>query len=417
MKNLSNANQKNQKIYLTPEQKEVIKTLFHSDPDKIDFIIVGRKRKNGSFDHPFWIRTDELAYNLRWIYLPQGCDLYITSQSFTAKGKEIGRKKQYIFSIQNVVIDIDIHDNPSFDKIKEAETIIMNYLSSINFPKPNVINWTGRGIQLWWHLTRNKPCMAFLWNKLVRYMCLIFNSVLLKNKAKAQVDEAASKKINGIFRLPNSYNSNTNTYAIATLIHDDEFTIQELIDIIEPIAIRIYCDKIAAKNNCTYCIAPQNKATTCLNKKRMEFITESIKSENRPVNDELRHNRLLLYYNAAKQVYGADEALNKTNQINSMLFKEPLPQNEINYMINYINTNYNYLKFHNDTFITFGQFEKKWITREEERANKKQKAKREKEERNKKIIELCKQGKKQKEIAKLLHIDRTTVYRVIRKRT
>ena len=39
MKNLSNANQKNQKIYLTPEQKEVIKTLFHSDPDKIDFII------------------------------------------------------------------------------------------------------------------------------------------------------------------------------------------------------------------------------------------------------------------------------------------------------------------------------------------------------------------------------------------
>ena len=140
----------------------------------------------------------------------------------------------------------------------------------------------------------------------------------------------------------------------------------------------------------------------------MEFIVSSIKSENRAIGDEMRNCRLFLYYNAAKQVYGA-EAKNKTYKINK-LFKEPLSMNEINTIIKSID-GYNYLTIHNERFFEIGDFESKsWKTRQQKR----NKQKKSKEERNKKIIELHKLGYKQKDIANLLHIDRTTIYRILK---
>ena len=146
-----------------------------------------------------------------------------------------------------------------------------------------------------------------------------------------------------------------------------------------------------------------------LNQKRVEFITQEIKSQQRAKGDELRNNRLLLYYNAAKQIYEENKAKKKTEEINNY-FREPLPQKEIDNIIKSVDE-YGYLNFSSENFFEFGQLpQEKWETKKSKAAQKKEK----KEKRNKEIIKLHKQGLNNCQIEKKTGIARTTVIRIIK---
>ena len=146
-----------------------------------------------------------------------------------------------------------------------------------------------------------------------------------------------------------------------------------------------------------------------LNQKRLQFITQEIKSQQRAKYDELRNNRLLLYYNAAKQIYPEEDAKAKVKAINEF-FRVPLPEKEIDNIIKSVDQ-YGYLNFSNESFFEFGQLpQEKWETKQSKAKQKKQ----EKEKRDKEIIKLHKQGLSNHQIEKKTGIARTTIIRIIK---
>lgn len=417
MNNLA-TNSNNNKIYLDQDTQDIILALFRQEGGYSEFIKFSAIDQLGNYTDLFWTRTSTLAEKIKDFYVYADCNYYISANTYKTP---FDRTHDNLFCFHNIVIDIDIHDNPDEGELVRAERIISNYLQSISFPLPNVIHWTGRGIQLWFTHWRTTPKCEFLRQKVARFICLLIQEQLDINNSPAKVDFSSSLNPVGIFRLFNSYNSKVGSVSQCDFIHDNQARLEDLLDILDPLAKDYYTKKKIERiqkekqqqnnennnNKKVVNIAPTT-AYNNLNKKRMEFIVSSIKSENRAIGDEMRNCRLFLYYNAAKQVYGA-EAKNKTYKINK-LFKEPLSMNEINTIIKSID-GYNYLTIHNERFFEIGDFDKKtWITKNEKRKIKKSK----KSERNKKINALYKQGYKQKDIANLLHIDRTTIYRILK---
>lgn len=419
MVNLQQTNSNKNKIYLDQDTQDIILALFRQEGGYSEFIKFSAIDQLGNYTDLFWARTSNLAEKIKDFYFYPDCNYYISANTYKTP---FSRTHDNLFCFHNIVIDIDIHNNPDEGELIRAERIVSNYLRSISFPEPNVIHWTGRGIQLWFTHWRTTPKCEFLRQKVARFLCLLIQEQLDINNSLAKVDFSSSLNPVGIFRLFNSYNSKVGAISQCDFIHDNQSRLEDLLVILDPLAKDYFTkkkiekikkekqqqDKENSNNKKVVNIAPTTVYNN-LNKKRMEFITKSIKSENRAIGDEMRNCRLFLYYNAAKQVYGADEAKNKTNEINK-LFKEPLSINEINTIIKSVD-GYNYLTIHNEKFFEIGDFSSKtWITRQQVR-NKNKIAK---AERNKKIIELYKQGYKQKDIANLLNINRTTIYRILK---
>ena len=417
MNNLA-TNSNNNKIYLDQDTQDIILALFRQEGGYSEFIKFSAIDQLGNYTDLFWARTSTLAEKIKDFYLYPDCNYYISANTYKTP---FSRTHDNLFCYHNIVIDIDIHDNPDEGELVRAERIISNYLTSINFPLPNVIHWTGRGIQLWFTHWRTTPKCEFLRQKVARFLCLLIQAQLTMYNSPAKVDFNSSMNPVGIFRLFNSYNSKVGAISQCDFIHDNQSRLEDLLVILDPLAKDYFTkkkiekikkekqqqDKENSNNKKVVNIAPTT-AYNNLNLKRIEFITSSIKNENRAVGDEMRNCRLFLFYNAAKQVYGA-EAKNKTYKINK-LFKEPLSMNEISEIIKSVD-GYNYLTISNERFFEIGDFESKsWKTRQQER----NKNKITKKERNKKIIELYNQNTKPKDIAKELNISIRTVYNILK---
>lgn len=417
MNNLA-TNSNNNKIYLDQDTQDIILALFRQEGGYSEFIKFSAIDQLGNYTDLFWARTSTLAEKIKDFYLYPDCNYYISANTYKTP---FSRTHDNLFCYHNIVIDIDIHDNPDEGELVRAERIISNYLTSINFPLPNVIHWTGRGIQLWFTHWRTTLKCEFLRQKVARFLCLLIQAQLTMYNSPAKVDFNSSMNPVGIFRLFNSYNSKVGAISQCDFIHDNQSRLEDLLVILDPLAKDYFTkkkiekikkekqqqDKENSNNKKVVNIAPTT-AYNNLNLKRIEFITSSIKNENRAVGDEMRNCRLFLFYNAAKQVYGA-EAKNKTYKINK-LFKEPLSMNEISEIIKSVD-GYNYLTISNERFFEIGDFESKsWKTRQQER----NKNKITKKERNKKIIELYNQNTKPKDIAKELNISIRTVYNILK---
>ena len=98
---------------------------------------------------------EQLGEKIKKLNILQSNNYYITAN--TTK-KYRSRAESNLFSINNIVLDFDIHSRMNqHDREELIEDFIWHLkrdLFSVHdgtgIPMPNVIHYTGRGVQLWW---------------------------------------------------------------------------------------------------------------------------------------------------------------------------------------------------------------------------------------------------------------------------
>ena len=123
--------------------------------------ICSQDSTDDSFDNPF----------------PKDVDIYICPNGMKSPYK---RTMDGLINIQNLVIDIDSHQSTKTiaelnEHIKRFESRLIDKL----IIKPNYINRTGRGLQLWFciepcHIALNKICMSVI--DMLCNHCLLYTS-------------------------------------------------------------------------------------------------------------------------------------------------------------------------------------------------------------------------------------------------
>ena len=128
-----------------------------------------------------------------------------------------------LINIQNLVIDIDSHDsNLSIEELNEHIIEFEKQLKKKLIVKPNLINRTGRGIHLWYyiepcHVSLSKICLS-----VIDMLCAHIEDIMTElNETELTLDKASSLKLNGLFRLPFSYNTKAKRWSECSLLHED----------------------------------------------------------------------------------------------------------------------------------------------------------------------------------------------------
>lgn len=187
-------------------------------------------------------------------------DYYITANTFVG---DCGRSQATLFSLTNIVIDLDIH---SLDKLFETDNSenTTDWLKNDNlYDKhrwrmqktdelchdllwrlqrdifgdfmPNVVHLTGRGLQLWWHLEETSSKLLWLYNQVTNNIILLINIFLQDNPELQCVLEAdcrASKNAAGLFRLFGTYNTKTGRQSRYEILHCNSYDLNQLAGIL-----------------------------------------------------------------------------------------------------------------------------------------------------------------------------------------
>jgi hypothetical protein len=158
---------------------------------------------------------------------PKDVDIYICANSMKQGFK---RTIDNLVNIQNLVIDIDYHeDKMSIDELNEHILEFEEKLLDKLVLKPNLINHTGRGMQLWFCI---EPCYVAL-----SKICLSVIDMLCSHIAEIMqelgetvltIDKATSIKLNGLFRLPYTYNTKAKRWSECSIIHDEYPNVNDL---------------------------------------------------------------------------------------------------------------------------------------------------------------------------------------------
>lgn len=269
---------------------------------------------------------------------------YIGANSYTMKVK--CRDEDHIFSLKNIVIDMDCHDKKEEDaesfsylNICKANEFLSWIKKQDAIPTPNLVNFTGRGIQIWYFL---KPCskkLDFLYRTIAERLCEQMQ--IFVDEQGMIVDKVASTGINRIFRIPGTYNPNAHVFSQCIRLSKHRYPLQELqcflsIDLKKKdfcSAINrnvISCNKKESNSSlqakCSHPMKEYNSFSVCRRRCR---VIESIIRSGREV--ESRENLLFLYHNFALSVPDMDADL-AVYQLNR-LFPMPLKDREIKALI------------------------------------------------------------------------------------
>ena len=331
-------------------------------------------------------------------------DYYITANTLTKRE----RKNENLFSLRNIVIDIDCHTEiPNYERDELLQEFIFRMYRDCEIPTPNIIHYTGRGLQLWWCLEEMSRELLFLYKITIKK--IIDRLEQLKTEYKyfdvLEID-GASKNAVGFFRLFDSYNTKTGTKTTTIIKRAEKYKIHfllENIEVIEPEEVPQKQQRAVIDGN-----------YTALNYKRTNFIKWLIQERKAPAGCETRDKILFLFYNAAVQYETREEAKKHTKKLNQT-FREPLDR--IDNIFSYIDEK-GFLKFKNETWLDFlgvNDNERSRYTMQELKSNTTRDIKRKmsKDERNTKILKMKNDGKTNIDIAKILGIAPRTVYNVL----
>lgn len=332
-------------------------------------------------------------------------DYYITANTLTKRE----RKSENLFSLRNIVIDIDCHgpDLTEHERDELLQEFIFRMYRDCEIPTPNIIHHTGRGLQLWWCLEEMAGTLLFLYKITTDRLIKRLNALKDEYPDFQPLDiDGASKNAVGFFRLFGSWNTKTGKATITELKRAEKYNIHYLMENVEIVEQEAPQTAQRAAINGDY---------IALNYKRANFIKWLIQARNAPEGQETRDKLLFLFYNAMVQTTTQEQAQRATEQLNQQ-FKEPLDRMEN--IFSYINEK-GFLKFKNETFLEFlgaNNNERSVYNMQEAKHNGTRDIKRKmtKDERNAQILKMRKNGVSVKEVAEALGIGINTVSRVMK---
>ena len=356
--------------------------------------------------------NDALDY-IKKLFFRNDLNYYITKNSFTGGH----HSDDELFSIDNIVIDLDVHDADW--TLKKYATELDYYIDKLiyiitndyngQFPEFNAVR-SGRGVQLWIGLVSFSARVAAFRNRYKRvceYFVEFLKHVCLENGIPLKPDKTPTCNISGLMRLPYTYNQaryddTQNTGYKVQYEHrtDYKYTldeIQEFLPTPTPEETKKPKKPISLNSN--------NEWAKC-NRKRANFIESIILNNNHQ--DGRRELLLFDYCNAYKQ-FSPENAGKALESLNEKL-SAPLPSSQIHAISNenvYAYSTENFLDSIQATSEERCKYGEITSVREQER----KRARENKDARNKKIEEMAQQGASAEEIATEVDCSARTVRR------
>lgn len=376
---------------------------------------------------------DRMEEFLGEMFVSPKIDYYITANSIN--GTE--RKAEQLFSLHNIVIDVDAHSPDGVD-----EELLLEFLWRVDrdlcshdgLPPPSSAVLTGRGLQLWWSIVpMSFKCLP--WYQEIRdTMLRALKSVIADYGAFdcLSVDEAASRNTVGYFRLPGTFNTKAKKavriISAARAAHDTHDLIGW--------AKQWQADHPGDPNFTApaWDFSGQYKSTDVYILKdlhtmaffRVQQLIQLRLLRDREIGEETRNNMCFIAYNAMLPALGHEKAWDKLLSFNAG-FKRPMSEEELHRSIDTARKKGGY-RYRNSSILSF-----LGITEEERRkigmyapsepfspiARLSQNAARDssraavKRDRDAKIRTLEEQGVTRKEIALRLGISQDTVTSVL----
>lgn len=376
---------------------------------------------------------------VKMLQVSQVDDLYITAN--TVHGSK--RHKAELFGLQNMVIDIDCHDE---DILPQAIAPLLDaFIWRVKrdlwdtgvIPTPNSIVRTGRGVQLWWALV---PCYGgrdykpsfYHYNKIKNNLmahleCLIEDYD--EELGLLSVDRSASGNAVGYFRIPCTYNTTARCFGTLEILHSERFDQRKLTLIKAPERTTVEQSEdrgtkyIPLKESDRFILS--NFQSTGVRR-----VLQLIKLRNlrdKKIGEEKRDLFCFSVYNALRMTYLHDQAMVFLRKFNEG-FKQPLTSDELDSYISSAKARGGY-KYTNEGLIALleitpseqlaiGLFpalgkHRKWY-KARPNASRDEARKALKEDRNQKVISMLEEGTSQAEIARTLGIGKNTVGRIVK---
>lgn len=408
---------------------------------------IGFRRPDSSSILPLTTQPiDKLPDFVESAHFSRRLDYYITANSVAG----VQRRKEGLFSLHNIVIDIDLHvkdELPDSEDAQEGERMFFNeeplhaFLSRLRdsvsaedgFPSPTSVVWTGRGLQLWWAVVpMSGKCLP--WYEEVRdTLILRVRDLIEENSSELgdlRVDSSASRNAVGYFRLPGTVNSHSQTMVKAEIWTETQYDTHELIKW----AKQYKSERVEDEENVNVCTDTdpfsysdvevrilKNVFTTAFFRVRQMIRLRAIRDDR--IGDETRNNMCLIVFNAMLLSCGEAKAWEKVLAFNAG-FKKPMEERELHNSLDTSVKKGGY-RYKNETVISFlgvTETEQEQIglypggssfPRLSQHPSRTAARKLAKQHRNDRISELSMSGKKNKEIAAELGIALNTVTTVL----
>ena len=362
--------------------------------------------KDTSFDEPF----------------PMEVDIYIC-----ANGMKSGYKRSIdnLINIQNLVIDLDCHDNKL--SIEELNNHILEFEEKLLDKlvlKPNLINRTGRGMHLWFciepcHVALSKICLSVI-DMLCSHIAEIMQEL---GETVLAIDKASSIKLNGLFRLPYTYNTKAKRWSECSIIHDEAPNVNDLRKKLLSCGYKSdyfvdYSGKKRKKGSKPkiksgmYKFSNKinlNDYTPCLIHRKM-FLEKIIESRGGTTGS--RDLLMFALYATVIWLYERDDAQAYCEDVNR-IFAEPLELSKL-WSI-FTDVHKKMYKFTNERFLDLinATDDEKALYAMSKRKLQQQERQYKKAERNRKIKKLYEQGLSIVAISKEMNVSRPTIYKVL----
>lgn len=383
---------------------------------------IGYRKANSTSIYPLVTQTKtDLLNFIENMYICPDYDYYITCNSISG----VERNSSSLFSLDNIVLDIDNHTAVSLD-----EELIHEFLWRFQRDKPDTVPYpssvvrTGRGIQLWWSiLPVHVKCKKYyheVRNHFVQEIKKIMDEY--SQLSILSLDTVASCNDIGYFRLPETINSkNNNKISVEVSFESCPVCIHTLVEEIK----KVPSTKMVSINRKTEDDFLKYELDILKNIQTLAFfrIKQLIslrKIRNNDINDETRNNFNFMFYNTLIPCVGEKEAWKRLISFNSG-FKIPMNEHELQNVIISAQRKGGY-KYSNQKFFEFLSItaeeqdkigcnipENKLIITNSSHPARDEGRRLIKENRDKQIQKLSKKGKNIKEIAEILAISPATI--------
>lgn len=350
---------------------------------------------------------------IKTVSFRKNVNYYITKNSFV---RNI-RQSEYLFSFDNIVIDVDKHSNDVTveQTTKEVNKLIKCLDNTSEFLKYSIVR-TGRGVHLWIRLesfSARTKVLQNLYDTFCKKLCDVVERVITENGINLELDRGATTDTARLVRLPYTYNTKAikeNGKYFKTTYEEHtakKYSLDELCAFFN----------IKKSQNTNKPIKPKPKL--CVQKeddeenyvglhiKRVSFLENIVK--NNPNCTSRRNNLIFCYYASCFKLYSIEQAQDLAIRLNNS-FTDPLIRSELH-------ATFRSVEKLNHNISVRKVFELINATKEEialydtfaKRRKQREQAKGRKQERNQTIRELSEQGVSIKEIAKQVQCCEHTV--------
>ncbi len=417
--------------YINKEIQPWLDLHFPADSSFCGRVFIGHRREGSEGVYNLTRRNiDELGDFVNGMHISTKLDYYITANAFAG----VERVTDGLFALHNIVADIDCHGEDAVATPAElAQSFVWlcsrDLWSSGEMPEPNSIVMTGRGVQLWWAIDPMSVKLEWIYRRIQDWILDKLEELMEENSDRLSglsIDQAASRRLAGWFRMPCSYNTKAQRWGTLQIRRQDRYSHQELLKAIP----EDYAPKRQVANPEPARYVPLAAADPDVFKGgssamalRVYQLVRLRALRNAPIGEEMRDFYCISVYSSLLADNSPEEAWDKLQAFNAG-FKEPLPEKVLKSMMSSAIKKQYHLR--NEWVIAalgINEAEQNAIglypAGTENRQAKKRNHTRDtlraaaKEDRDMKILALYEAGQSKAAIARELGISRNTVLKVI----